>query len=182
MKEIGALQAEYPLVNKLIATEEVFWINPNIEKYERAIKDSPLNEENVKDAEERLKRFAPYIAKVFPETKGTNGIIESPLVKIPSMKEALETNYKQPILGELLLKCDSHLPISGSIKARGGIYEVLKYAEQLALQHGMLTEEDDYSILDSDTCREFFAKYSIAVGSTGNLGLSIGIMSAEIRF
>ncbi|MDF9482960.1 D-serine ammonia-lyase [Bacillus cereus] len=182
MKEIGALQAKYPLVNKLIATEEVFWINPNIEKYERAIKDSPLNEENVKDAEERLKRFAPYIAKVFPETKGTNGIIESPLVKISSMKEALETNYKQPILGELLLKCDSHLPISGSIKARGGIYEVLKHAEQLALQHGMLTEEADYSILDSDTCREFFAKYSIAVGSTGNLGLSIGIMSAKLGF
>ncbi|MCU5358059.1 MULTISPECIES: D-serine ammonia-lyase [Bacillus cereus group] len=182
MKEIGALQAEYPLVNKLIATEEVFWINPHIEKYERAIKDSPLNEENVKDAEERLKRFAPYIAKVFPETKGTNGIIESPLVKIPSMKEALETTYKQPILGELLLKCDSHLPISGSIKARGGIYEVLKHAEQLALQHGMLTEEDDYSILDSDTCREFFSKYSIAVGSTGNLGLSIGIMSANLGF
>ena len=182
MKEIGALQAKYPLVNKLIATEEVFWINPNIEKYERAIKDSPLNEENVKDAEERLKRFAPYIAKVFPETKGTNDIIESPLVKISSMKEALETNYKQPILGELLLKCDSHLPISGSIKARGGIYEVLKHAEQLALQHVMLTEEDDYSILDSDTCREFFAKYSIAVGSTGNLGLSIGIMSAKLGF
>ncbi|GAB6613578.1 D-serine ammonia-lyase [Bacillus cereus] len=182
MKEIGALQVEYPLVNKLIATEEVFWINPNIEKYETAIKDSPLNEENVKDAEERLKRFAPYIAKVFPETKETNGIIESPLVKIPSMKEALEKNYEQPILGELLLKCDSHLPISGSIKARGGIYEVLKHAEQLALQHGMLTEEDDYSILDSDTCREFFAKYSIAVGSTGNLGLSIGIMSAKLGF
>ncbi|MGE7846833.1 D-serine ammonia-lyase [Bacillus cereus] len=182
MKEIGALQAEYPLVNKLIATEEVFWINPNIEKYETAIKDSPLNEENVKDAEERLKRFAPYIAKVFPETKGANGIIESSLVKIPSMKEALERKYEQPILGELLLKCDSHLPISGSIKARGGIYEVLKHAEQLALQHGMVTEEDNYSVLDSDTCREFFSKYSIAVGSTGNLGLSIGIMSANLGF
>jgi len=48
MKEIGALQAEYPLVNKLIATEEVFWINPNIQMYETAIKDTPLNEENVK--------------------------------------------------------------------------------------------------------------------------------------
>ena len=182
MKGIEKLKEGYPLLNKLIATEEVFWVNPNMEKYETAIKDSPLSEENVKDAEERLKRFASYIAKVFPETKETKGIIESPLLKIPSMKQALEKHYKQPILGELLLKCDSHLPISGSIKARGGIYEVLKHAEQLALQHGMLTEEDDYSILDSDTCREFFAKYSIAVGSTGNLGLSIGIMSAKLGF
>ncbi|MGE6536859.1 D-serine ammonia-lyase [Bacillus luti] len=182
MKEIGELKVEYPLVNKLIATEEVFWINPNIEKYETAIKASPLHEKNVKDAEERLKRFAPYIAKVFPETKEKNGIIESPLVKIPTMKQSLEKRYEKPILGELLLKCDSHLPISGSIKARGGIYEVLKHAEQLALQHGMLTEEDDYSMLDSDTCREFFATYSIAVGSTGNLGLSIGIMSAKLGF
>ncbi|MGW5981556.1 D-serine ammonia-lyase [Bacillus mycoides] len=182
MKEIEALKEQYPLVNNLIATEEVFWINPNMEKYETAIKNSPLNEEHVKDAEERLKRFAPYIAKVFPETKETGGIIESPLVKISSMKQSLEKSYGQPILGELLLKCDSGLPISGSIKARGGIYEVLKHAEQLALQHGMLTGKDDYSILDSDRFRGFFAKYSIAVGSTGNLGLSIGIMSAKLGF
>ncbi|PHA32061.1 D-serine ammonia-lyase [Bacillus wiedmannii] len=182
MKGIENLKEEYPLLNKLIETEEVFWLNPNMEKYETAIKDSPLNEGDVKDAEERLKRFAPYIAKVFPETKETGGIIESPLVKIPTMKQSLEKNYGKPILGELLLKCDSALPISGSIKARGGIYEVLKHAEKLALQHGMLTEEDDYSILDSDTCREFLAKYSIAVGSTGNLGLSIGIMSAKLGF
>ncbi|MFK4376471.1 D-serine dehydratase [Bacillus sp. RC218] len=182
MKEIEALKEQYPLVNNLIATEEVFWINPNMEKYETAIKNSPINEEHVKDAEERLKRFAPYIAKVFPETKETGGIIESPLVKIPSMKQSLEKSYGQPILGGLLLKCDSGLPISGSIKARGGIYEVLKHAEQLALQHGMLTGKDDYSILDSDRFRGFFAKYSIAVGSTGNLGLSIGIMSAKLGF
>ncbi|PGO32766.1 D-serine ammonia-lyase [Bacillus cereus] len=182
MKEIEALKEQYPLVNNLIATEEVFWVNPNIEKYETAIKNSPLNEEHVKDAEERLKRFAPYIAKVFPETKETGGIIESPLVKISSMKQSLEKSYGQPILGELLLKCDSGLPISGSIKARGGIYEVLKHAEQLALQHGMLTGKDDYSILDSDRFRGLFAKYSIAVGSTGNLGLSIGIMSAKLGF
>lgn len=182
MKEIEALKEQYPLVNNLIATEEVFWINPNMEKYETAIKNSPLNEEHVKDAEERLKRFAPYIAKVFPETKETGGIIESPLVKIPSMKQSLEKSYGQPILGGLLLKCDSGLPISGSIKARGGIYEVLKHAEQLALQYGMLTGKGDYSILDSDRFRGFFAKYSIAVGSTGNLGLSIGIMSAKLGF
>ena len=162
--------------------EEVFWLNPNIEKFQTGMKKLPLTQDDVKDAEERLKRFAPYIAKVFPETEKMNGIIESPLVRIPSMKQSLEQNYQQPILGELLLKCDSHLPISGSIKARGGIYEVLKHAEELALQHQLLTIQDDYSILDSDRFRNFFSQYSIAVGSTGNLGLSIGIMSAKLGF
>ncbi|MBJ8027777.1 D-serine ammonia-lyase [Bacillus cereus group sp. N21] len=181
-KDIQKWKDQYPLLSRLISMEEVFWINPNIEKFQTGIKKSPLTQEDVRDAEERLKRFAPYIAKVFPETKGMNGIIESPLVRVPFMKQSLEQDYQQPILGELLLKCDSHLPISGSIKARGGIYEILKHAEELAFQHQMLTIQDDYSILDSDKFRSFFSQYSIAVGSTGNLGLSIGIMSAKLGF
>ncbi|MCY9511208.1 D-serine ammonia-lyase [Paenibacillus larvae] len=181
-KDIRTCKDQKPLLNKLISMEEVFWINPNIEKFQTGIKKSPLTQDDVRDAEERLKRFAPYIAKVFPETQKMNGIIESPLVGIPTMKRSLEQDYQQPILGELLLKCDSHLPISGSIKARGGIYEVLKHAEELAFQHQLLTIQDDYSILDSDRFRTFFSQYSIAVGSTGNLGLSIGIMSAKLGF
>lgn len=181
-KDIQMLENQYPLLNKLISTKEVFWVNPNIENFQTGMNKSPLTQEDVKDAEERLKRFAPYIAKAFPETKEMNGIIESPLVRIPSMKQSLEQDYQQPILGELLLKCDSHLPISGSIKARGGIYEVLKHAEDLALKQNLLTEQDDYSILDSDKFRNFFSNYSIAVGSTGNLGLSIGIISAKLGF
>ncbi|WP_285766970.1 D-serine ammonia-lyase [Peribacillus sp. SI8-4] len=173
---------QYPLLNKLILMEEVFWLNPKLEKSQTAIKKLPFTEEAVDDAEERLKRFASYIARVFPETKKMNGIIESPLVDISSMKKSLNQKYQQPILGELLLKCDNHLPISGSIKARGGIYEILKHAETLALQHKLLTLQDDYSILDSDSFRRFFSNYSIAVGSTGNLGLSIGIISAKLGF
>lgn len=173
---------QYSLLNKLISMEEIIWLNPKIEKFQTGIQKSFLTQEDVRDAEERLNRFAPYIAKVFPETRDMNGIIESPLVRIPSMKEYLEQNYQQRILGELLLKCDSHLPISGSIKARGGIYEILKHAEELALQNQLLTIHDDYSILDSDCFRAFFSQYSIAVGSTGNLGLSIGIMSAKLGF
>lgn len=180
--KIQAIKEQYPLVNKLTSLEELLWLNPNMESFQTGIKKSPLHQEDVKDAEERLKRFAPYIAKAFPETKKQNGIIESPLVKIPSMKQALERKFKQSIEGELLLKCDSHLPISGSIKARGGIYEVLKHAEELALQHQLLTTADDYSIFESNTFRTFFSQYSIAVGSTGNLGLSIGIISAKIGF
>jgi len=180
--ELQNLKDQLPSLNKIISLEEVFWINPKFEAFQKGIKKSPLKLEDVKDAEDRLTRFAPYIAEVFPETKKTNGIIESPLVNIPSLKKSLEKVYKQPILGDLLLKCDSHLPISGSIKARGGIYEVLKHAEKLAFQHQLLSKDDDYSILASEKFQNFFSKYSIAVGSTGNLGLSIGIVSAKLGF
>ncbi|PEJ47975.1 D-serine ammonia-lyase [Bacillus sp. AFS002410] len=172
----------YPMLEQLINLDEYFWLNPKLVEFQSAIKNSPLTQDDVKDADERLKRFAPYISKVFPETQVTNGMIESPLVQIPSMKQSLEKNYHQSISGELLLKCDSHLPISGSIKARGGIYEILKHAEDLAFEHELLTREDDYSILASDKFKEFYSQYSIAVGSTGNLGLSIGIISAKLGF
>lgn len=180
--DIQAYIENDPILKKLIELEEYLWLNPNFEMFQKAIKKSPLTQDDVNDANERLKRFAPYISKVFPETKDTNGIIESPLVQISSMKQSLEKNFQQTILGELFLKCDSHLPISGSIKARGGIYEILKHAESLALEHQLLTIDDDYSKIDSDIFREFFSNYSIAVGSTGNLGMSIGIISAKLGF
>lgn len=172
----------YPLINKIISLDEVLWLNPDMENFQAAFEKAPLNEGDVQKAEQRLRRFAPYIAKVFPETKSNNGLIESPLVRIPLMKQELVKKYQCRIDGALLLKCDSHLPISGSIKARGGIYEVLKHAEQLALQEKILTQGEDYSIFASEKLQNFFANYSIAVGSTGNLGLSIGIISAQLGF
>ncbi|MCX2789870.1 MULTISPECIES: D-serine ammonia-lyase [Vibrio] len=179
---VNALVAEFPLVERLIGLEEVVWFNPNIATLEEGLPFVGLGAANIKDASERLKRFAPYLVKAFPETAASNGIIESNVVEIDKMKSCLETQYGTQILGRLMLKKDSHLPISGSIKARGGIYEVLTHAEKLAIEAGLLSETDDYSKLFSEEFRQFFQQYSIAVGSTGNLGMSIGIMSAKLGF
>jgi len=179
---VNALVAEFPLVERLIGLEEVVWFNPNITTLEEGLPYVGLGAANIKDASERLKRFAPYLMKAFPETVASNGIIESNVVEIDKMKSCLEAQYGTQILGRLMLKQDSHLPISGSIKARGGIYEVLTHAEKLAIEAGLLCESDDYSKLFSEEFRQFFQQYSIAVGSTGNLGMSIGIMSAKLGF
>ncbi|NOH50596.1 D-serine ammonia-lyase [Vibrio rotiferianus] len=179
---VNALVAEFPLVERLIGLEEVVWFNPNITTLKEGLPYVGLDAANIKDASERLKRFAPYLMKAFPETMASSGIIESSVVGIDKMKSCLEAQYGTQILGRLMLKKDSHLPISGSIKARGGIYEVLTHAEKLAIEAGLLSESDDYSKLFSEEFRQFFQRYSIAVGSTGNLGMSIGIMSAKLGF
>ncbi|RDY23866.1 D-serine ammonia-lyase [Romboutsia maritimum] len=181
-KEISTWIEEYPQLKEMIDLKEVLWINSNYSDFEEGMKKVSISQEDVLDAQERLNRFAPYIAKVFPETKEDKGIIESKTVKINNMKNKLEEICGKELLGNLLLKCDSHLKVSGSIKARGGIYEVLKHAEDLALENNIITLEDNYEKLDSDEIRKFFSKYSVVVGSTGNLGLSIGIMSAKLGF
>lgn len=170
---------KHPLLADLISAQEVFWTNPG---YKPSNNPVPIKETEIQEAETRLIRFAPYIAQAFPETQCTGGLIESPLIPIPNMQGYLGERYNIEIPGHLWLKCDSHLPISGSVKARGGIYEVLKHAERLALAHGLLKLDDDYAVLNSSKFREFFCRYSIAVGSTGNLGLSIGVIGAKLGF
>lgn len=180
--KLEALMETHPLIKELIALNEVTWFNENIAPAAEGLKDVGLDASDIKDASDRLGRFASYLVKAFPETAESNGIIESKVRPIPAMQKALEERYGAKLQGKLWLKQDSHLPISGSIKARGGIYEVLKHAEDLAIEAGLLKYEDDYAKLFSDEFRKFFGGYSIAVGSTGNLGLSIGIMSAKLGF
>lgn len=172
----------FPLLNDLVALRETFWCNPAATSLVEGLPYVGLMENDAMQAEARLVRFASYISEVFPETGKTQGIIESDCVPIPKIQAVLNVQYDREVLGDLWLKKDSHLPISGSIKARGGIYEVLTYAEKLAIQAGLLRESDDYRILNSDVFHQFFGRYRIAVGSTGNLGLSIGMMSAKLGF
>jgi len=173
-----------PIIKKISQQRETVWINPYKLPFAmtNAVCQLTVSDDDIADAERRLERFAPFIMKRFPETKETNGLIESPLTAIPTMKSYLEQTYHCSIPGSLYLKMDSHLAIAGSVKARGGIYEVLKHAEDLAIEHGMITTNENYEKFASVEMREFFSKYTVQVGSTGNLGMSIGIMSAALGF
>ena len=182
MVDLKMLEEKTPILKEICSEKEVFWKNPDKTVCGEAMEQIELGMEDVEDAERRLERFAPFIMKCFPETKEKNGIIESVLTPVPKMKDLLNEKYDSNLEGNLLLKQDSHLAIAGSIKARGGIYEILKHTEELALEHGFLSLEDNYEKLASEECREFFKKYTIQVGSTGNLGLSIGIMSAAVGY
>ncbi len=129
-------------------------------------------------AEARLERFAPVLKQLFPELESSGGLIESPLVRVDHLNAEIN-----PLPGSLFVKADHSLPVAGSIKARGGIHEVLCVAENLALEHGLLkNDQDDYLKLLSAAGRQLFEQYTVAVGSTGNLGLSIGIMGAALGF
>jgi len=173
-----------PVIQRIAAKQETAWMNPYYLPFEvtDAVCQLIVSDADIEDAEKRLERFASFIRRCFPETEETGGLIESPLRAIPAMQKKLEETYDCQIPGKLFLKMDSHLAIAGSIKARGGIYEVLKYAEDLALERGRLTAEDDYARLADDDMKVFFGQYTVQVGSTGNLGLSIGIMSAALGF
>ena len=183
-----------PYAKKLIESDPVFrdvadgketlWINDKYLPFDEAdgLGRLTVSDADIAGAEKRLRRFAPFIRRRFPETAPDGGLIESPLKEIEHMRDLLGQTCGMPIPGRLFLKMDSHLPIAGSVKARGGIYEVLKHAEDLALEAGLITEEDDYARFADDDMKEFFSRYTMQVGSTGNLGLSIGIMSTALGF
>lgn len=170
------------ILQKVAAAEPCVWFSPNLRPAREALAAIPYTRANVRDAAERLARFAPYIERCFPETAADGGLIESPLTEIPHMAAFLRETESPCLPGRMFLKRDSDLAVAGSVKARGGIYEVLKHAETLALKEGILHITDDYAVLAEPQCKAFFNQYEIAVGSTGNLGLSIGIMSAALGF
>jgi D-serine dehydratase len=167
-----------PLRRSLARKEPLLWLNDKWLPLEQARRDPAINFDGVRDAELRLLRLAPLLVRVFPELTASGGIIESPLHPVERLQKALAQD--RPI-GRWWIKADHSLPISGSIKARGGFYEVLLHAETLALREGLKALADPL-VLASAQARALFAQRQLVVGSTGNLGLSIGVMAAALGF
>lgn len=141
-----------------------------------------ISVDDIESAQSRFERFAPLLACLFPELAASGGAIESALSPAPAISSLLGIAGGD---GRVFIKQDHALPVAGSIKARGGLHEVLEYAERVATANGLLPEQpsaSDYVALASERARAVFARHSVAVGSTGNLGLSIGVIASALGF
>ena len=65
---------QYPVIQKLIDLEVTDWFNPNVLSAKEGLAHVGLTVEDVDDAAIRLKRWAPYLAQVFPQTQKTLGL------------------------------------------------------------------------------------------------------------
>lgn len=146
--------------------EPQIWRNPARAPISEAAGSLPFDPDDLRLAGERLRRLTPTIAALFPDDCPTGRIV-SPLRR-------LDAGDGAPIFA----KCDNELPVAGSIKARGGFYEVFLHAERVASTGGL----HDPDALLSDGARELFARRTITVASTGNLGLSIGLAGRALGF
>lgn len=152
------LLANYPDIKDFLAQEPTLWLNQSVQPANKIWQTEPYSLADIEAADADLHRYAPLIEAVFPETVKSKGIIESPLVKAPQMGRSLAKTAH--FIGHLLVKLDSELSVAGSIKARGGMYEVLKFAEKLALTKGIITSKnDDYTKMASLQARQLFGQY-----------------------
>lgn len=162
------------LLEKLQLREPLLWLNPNVGQ---PLPEDAPSADQITSAQVRLKQCEPLMAMLFPELESTGGQIESRLMPADELQKNLGCSQ-----GKWFIKRDDELPVAGSIKARGGIHEILTHAESIAIEHGLLGELGDRRILASLPARELFSKHVVAVGSTGNLGLSIGVIAAALGF
>ena len=170
------------LIDRLKSRQPLLWPNPRLvpatEVLARLAASHSLSLADIEEADALLRRWAPALLRLFPDLAASKGLIESPLVELNDAD--VVTGVQCAV--RCFVKCDHALPVAGSIKARGGIYEVLAFAEELALEYGLFSSDRDPLQLLGEEARALFARHTIAVGSTGNLGLSIGIMASALGF
>lgn len=169
-----------PARDDVLAGRPTLWLNTALKANGIADRSLPIRASQVKEAEQNWKLLAPLLQICFPELTASKGLIQSKLIEATSLRKAV--GYEDAEYGRVFVKADGDLPVAGSIKARGGVYEVFMYAKQMAEKRGILTPGGDITVLASTQARALFAQHTIAVGSTGNLGLSVGIAARALGF
>lgn len=169
-----------PARDDVLAGRPALWLNPSLKANGIADPALPVRATQVKEAEENWKQLAPLLQHCFSELTASKGLIQSKLIEAKKLRDAL--GYHGSEYGRVFVKADGDLPVAGSIKARGGVYEVFMHAKKMAEKRGILTPGGDITVLAGEQARALFSQHTIAVGSTGNLGLSVGIAARALGF
>ncbi len=170
--DVAALRSRLPA--GLIERQPLLWLNPGYDPQAdgRAESLDPML------AQARFARCAGLLQQVFPELRPGGGQLASPLVPIPRFRDLVAPGRPA---GAWLLKRDDALPVAGSVKARGGFHEVLSLAERIGAEAGLLRDgTTDRRVLAGPPARAILGRHTLAVGSTGNLGLGIGLIGAGL--
>ena len=154
----------------------VYRSNPASADTATAFRQAPSAGIAMDEARARWRDFAPLLARIFPELGARGGLIESPLRPAPAGL------FPGLAADRLFIKADNELPLTGTIKARGGVYEVLSHARRVALDEHIITSDADIANLASPIARATFARHRILTGSTGNLGYSVGLTARALGF
>lgn len=119
----------------------------------------------IEQARKRFRDFRAPLAALF-RGEDWDGEIRSDLIDWPAQAGS----------PHILVKADHNLPVTGSIKARGGLHELLAFLEYAARREGLLGTANDYAKLAEPGAVEAFSHYRVSVASTGNLGYSVGLV------
>lgn len=172
----------FPELDSLAAAKPIIWQNHITLSAGSALTCAGYTAQDVEDASLRVDRFAPLMAVLFPQTAAQSGIMESPLREAPKLFESLQKNFSLPSGPRLFLKLDNDLPVGHALTGRGGIYEVLRLAEELAMAARLLKWSSDYRKLAEPDMRDFFGNFTIAVASMGNQAMAVGRVSSALGF
>lgn len=127
---------------------------------------------NPKQNDAKASRMVPDLEQVMTEyrrlAESVGGIPMSRLVEIETFQIAGSRIFAGSLPGKWYAKADCELPFSASVKIRGALYEVLKYADEVS--GGDLSN------------RSLFLEKWITVASTGNLGLSVALAATGLGF
>src|SRR4051812_27884726 len=121
---MAAIPSEHDslLRQRLGRTEPLLWLNPALATAAEALAGQTVTWDDVRSAAAAFAAWRPVLRRLFPEL--TEAGIESSLEPLPDAAAVLGHTPQ----GGIWLKRDDALPVVGSIKARGGCFEVLRFA------------------------------------------------------
>lgn len=159
------------------AGKPVLWINPERAAVVSGGPGDVFGEREFTTACEAWQAMQPLLRALFPEDVGERGIASDLRVLDAGLVPGLDN-----VRATVYLKCDDRLPVAGSIKARGGFFEVVSHAHKACVAAGILAADAPFEAMLDSPARAFLATRRLLVASTGNLGLSVGLVGRALGF